>query len=175
MVARTKKNGKILGFIHIIDILMAILLIALIFGAVQFAIPREVSARTGDVLLRYTIELGERVGEDGRRRLSPAGFHENIQIGEPIFDGIMGQEIGRIVNVYALPFQVDVFDEESRTFVRAYVDGLEYVYIVVEAHAQVNNYETLIGHFSVGVGRPAFIRSKYFAGEGFIIAVDKGW
>ena len=169
------KNGKIFGRIHIADILIAALIVILVFGAVQFAVPREVSARTGDLMIRYTIEFGERVGEDGRRRLSAAGFHENVIIGEPVFDGIMGQHIGYIVDVYALPFQVDTFNEETGTILRAEVDGLEYTYIVIEASASVGIYETLIGNFSVGVGRPAFIRSRRFAGEGFIIAVDKGW
>ena len=173
------RNGKIFGMIHILDITFVAILIAVIFFAVQFAIPREVSARaagwsgTGEVLLRYTIELGERIGEDGRRRLAPEGFHENIHIGETLFDGLMGQEIGRIIDVYTLPFQIDVFDEDSGIFRRTEVPGLEYVYIVVEARAQVSDYETLIGHFSVGVGRPAFIRSKHFASEGFIIAMEK--
>ena len=167
------KNGKIFGKIHTADIFIAVLLIVFVFGAVQFAVPREVRARAGDVLIRYTVELGERVGEDGRRRKSPAGFHENIQIGEPVFDSIMGQYIGRIVDVYALPFQIDVYDYDKGVIVRSEVDGLEYTYIVIEARAGVSMYETLIGNFSVGVGRPAFIRSRYFAGEGFIVAIDK--
>ena len=166
------KHFKLFGFINILDILWVVMLVALVFGAVQFSIPREVSARTGDVTLRYTIELGERQGDDGQRRLSLEGFHENVQIGETLFDGLAGQEIGRIVDVYTLPFHVDAFEAASGTFRRAGVEGLEYVYIVVEANAQVNEYETLIGHFSVGVGRVAFVRSKYFAGEGFITAVE---
>lgn len=166
------KNKKLFGVIHILDILWAVLLIVLVFAAIQFSMPRQVSARTGDVLLRYTIELGGAIGEDGAMRLAPAGFHENIQIGEALFDGTTGQQIGRIVYVYAEPFTIDSFDEDSGTFRRARVAGLEYVYIIVEAGAQVSDYETLIGNVPIQVGRVVFIRSKYFAGEGFITAME---
>ena len=166
------KNQKLFGIIHILDILWAVLLVALVFAAAQFSMPRQVSARAGDVTLRYTIELGGAQGEDGELRLSPEGFHENVQIGEAVFDGIMGQEIGRIVDVYSKPFAVDAFDDSDNTFRRVEVDGLEYVYIIVEAHAQVDAYETLIGQVPIQVGRVVFIRSKYFAGEGFITAME---
>lgn len=166
------KDKKLFGMIHIMDIIWAVLLVILVFAAVQFSIPTEVNARTGDITLRYTIELGERVGEDGRRRLARDGFHENVKIGQLLFDGVHGQEIGRIVDVYTRTFQVDAFDEDRQTFRRAEVQGLEYVYIVVEAPAQVSSYETLIGVVPVQVGRVVFVRSKYFAGEGFVVAME---
>lgn len=167
-----KSEMKLFGKLHIVDILWALILVLLVFAAVQFSIPTEVSARQGDITIRYTIELGERVGQDGRRRLARTGFHENIRVGETVFDGINGQNIGTIVQVYALPFLIDTFDEDEGVIRRVPVDGFEYVYIVVEARAQVCDYETLVGVVPIQVGRAAFVRSKHFAGEGFVIAIE---
>ena len=166
------KNGKIFGIIHIMDILWGFLLAALIFGAMQFSVPRQVNARTGDVLLRYTIELGGRRTEEGVLRLAHEGFHKNVRVGETLFDGLRGQEIGQIVDVYARPFQIEAFDKTYGVFRQAEVEGLEYVYIVVEALAQVSDYETLIGQFPASVGRVVFVMSRYFAGEGFITSIE---
>ena len=166
---RTIIVKRILGITA--DIIWLVLIGALIFGAVQFSIPREVSANVGDATIRFTIELGER-WDGNARRVIRSGFHENIQVGEPIFNSLNGVRIGTIVDVYALPYQVEAFDEANNIIRRAEVDGLEYVYIVVEARARISDYETLIGSFSVSVGREAYVRSKHFAGAGYIIAME---
>ncbi|MCL1987082.1 MAG: DUF4330 domain-containing protein [Firmicutes bacterium] len=165
-------NNKIFGVVHLMDIIWLTLLVLLIFGATQLAVPRQVQARTGDFRIRYTIEIGNRERDDGRLLTAPAGFHQNVQIGEILTEGAMGQEIGRIVDVYALPFEVTAFNEDTGTFQTTTVDGLELVYVVVESYANVTEFETLIGQFSVGVGRVVAVRSKFFAGEGFITAVE---
>ena len=166
------RPGKLFGPIHAADIFWLALLIALIYGAIQFSIPREVSAQTGTATIRYTIELGER-WDGNARRVIPAGFHENIHIGEPIFDSLRGIRIGTIVDVYTQPFRVEAFDESNNIIRRAEVEGLEFVYIVAEAQAQISDYEILIGLFPVSVGREAYVRSKYFAGAGYIIAMEQ--
>ena len=166
------RPGKLFGPIHIADIFWLILLVALIFGAARFSIPREVNAQTGAATIQYTIELGER-WDGNARRVIQAGFHENIQIGEPIFDSLRGIHIGTIIDVYTKPFRVESFDEADNIIRRPEVEGLEFVYIVVEARAQISEYETLIGLCPVSVGREAYIRSKYFAGAGYIIAMER--
>lgn len=163
---------KLFNKLHVADILWMILIVVLIFGAVQFSNPREVSAQTGDTVIRYTVELGDRL-DGNARRVIREGFHENIRIGEPVFSGLTGVYIGTIVDVYALPLQIESFDEANNIIRRADVDGLEYVYIVIEAPAQITYYETLIGSFSVSVGREAFVRSRYFAGAGYVVAMER--
>jgi|GEM_PF-887540 len=172
MTDPSNRPGKIFGVIHIADILWLLVLAALIYGGIQFSVPREVNAATGDATIRFTIELGER-WEGNVRRVVQSGFHENIQVGEPIFDSLRGLRIGTIVEVYALPFYTEVADEAAGIIRRAQVDELEFVYIVVEARASICDYETLIGSFPVAVGREAFVRSKYFAGAGFIVAMER--
>ena len=165
------KKFKILGILHLADIFWLALVVVLVFAAVQFSVPRQVAARPGAVPVRFTIELGEQ-RTSGEPRLIEAGFHERIRTGEPLFDSLRGLHIGTIVDVYARPFQVAAFDEDAGMLRRAPVEGLEYVYIVVEAHAQVCDYETLIGLYPIAVGREAMVRSRDFAGQGFIIALE---
>jgi len=167
------RSKKLFGLIHVADILWAVLIVVLVFGAMQFSAPQEVSARAGDVTVRYTIELGDRRNAAGERRLAWEGFHENVHVGETLFDAQMGFVIGTVVDVYARPFYVDAFDENSGAIRRARVDGLEYVYIVVEARAQISDYETLIGSHPIAVGRDIMVRNKHFASEGFVITIEE--
>ena len=166
------KGFKLFGLIHLADILWVMLIVLIILAASIFSMPREANARQGNATIRFTIELGERRTEGGNRILQPAGFHENIRIGEPIFDSVTGIHIGTIVDVYALPYKVEAFDEAAGIIRRTEVEGLEYVYIVVEAPATISEYETLVGNFPVSVGRGAYVRSKYFAGAGYIILLE---
>jgi len=166
------RPGRLFGPIHVADLFWLALLIALVFGGVRFSIPREVNAQTGAATIRYTIELGER-WDGNARRVIQAGFHENIHIGEPIFDSLRGIRIGTIVDVYTRPFRVEAFDESNNIIRRPEVDGLEFVYIAVEAQANISDYEILVGLFPVSVGREAYVRSKYFAGAGYIIAMER--
>ena len=165
------KNFKLFGVLHFADIMWILLLLALIPAAVRFSVPREVGAHTGDTLVRFTIELGERAAEGV---MAPReGFHENIRIGQPIFDSSVGTHLGTIVDVYALPFETAVYNENTGRFRQTTVEGLEFVYIVVEASVNINDYETLIGNFPISVGRAAFVRSKDFAGAGYIISMER--
>lgn len=169
---------KLFGIIHVGEILWVVLITALVFGAIQFSVPRRVDATvggtgtTGGPVVRYTIELGERRDQNNTRRVPQSGFHENVQIGEHIFDAMRGIHIGTIVDVYAMPFTVEAFDEANNIIRQAPVPGLEFVYIVVEANVQITDYEMLVGLFPVSVGRSAYVRSKYFAGSGYIVSLE---
>jgi len=165
------KNYKLFGVLHLADIIWIVLLIALVPMAIRFSIPREVGAQTGDNIVRFTIEIGERPTEGIRP--PRAGFYQNIRRGEPIFDSSVGLYLGTIVDVYARPFQVDTFDKSSDTIRQIDVEGLELVYIVVESSVTISDYETLIGNFPISVGRAAFVRSKDFAGAGYIISMER--
>lgn len=157
---------------YISNIFWLLFLVALVYGAVQFSVPREVNAQTGDTVIRYTVEFGERF-EGNVRRVIRAGFHENIVVGEAVFDSQRGLHMGTVVEVYALPFEVEAADKDAGLIRRARVEGLETVRIVVEARAHISDYETLVGLVPVSVGREAFVRSKYFAGAGYVIAVER--
>ncbi|MCL1997228.1 MAG: DUF4330 family protein [Turicibacter sp.] len=162
---------KIFGTIHIADILWLILLIVLIFFGIRFSVPREVMAQEGQATVRYTLEFG--YGTHASARRMRAGFYENVSIGDAIFDAVRGVHMGHVVDVYAVPFQVAVLDESTNIIRFADVDGLELTRVVVEAVAEISEYETLVNGITIATGlQEVFVRSANFAGDGLIISVE---
>ena len=165
------RDFKLFGILHLADIMWIVLLIVLIPIGIRFSMPREVAAHTGDTVVRFTVELGERPA-DGIRA-PRAGFYQNITVGDPIFDGSVGLHLGTIVDAYAMPFQTRVFNEAAGIITLTDVNGLELTYVVIEAGVAISDYETLIGNFPISVGRNVSVRSKSFAGAGYIVAVER--
>ncbi|MCL2528551.1 MAG: DUF4330 family protein [Defluviitaleaceae bacterium] len=155
------KKYRLFGFINPIDVLLVALVVLLVWGAYILAQPQTVVAEGGR-LIHYTFELGER----------PAGFHEDIEIGLPVYCGAMRWRIGTIVDVYALPFLADAPDENAGIIRRVEVEGLEFTYIVIEAWANIDEYATNVGNFWVAVNRQVGIRSRDFGGMGFITNIE---
>ena len=160
-----KKKYRLFGIIHAADIIWLGLVAVLVYGAMHFAQPVGLRAGQGDVTVRYTIELG-------MLYIIPEGFHKTIPLGDYVFDGIRGANIGTVVDVFARQNQSLVFDEDENIVRSMPVAGQELLYIVVEAPAVVSDFETTIGLYPIAVGRPVAVRSKHFAGEGFIISIE---
>ena len=158
-----KLTRRIIGPINIIDLLLVALIALLVYAAMQFSAPESVSAKPGDVTIQYTIELKEK----------PEGFHSKIETGVTLYDNVKGYAAGRIVDAYAVPYREPAFDEESGIIRSAPVDGLETVYIVVEASAQISETLTSIGLYDIAVGKEVFVKTKRFAGKGFITGITR--
>jgi len=155
------KNYRLFGFINPVDVILVVALVALVWAAYLFSMPREINA-TGGQQIRFTIELGDR----------PEGFHQQIGAGSAVFDGVGGSYIGRVVYAYGLPFLQDVPDEGNNIIRRTPVAGREFTYIVVEAWANVSDYATEIGNFEARVNLNMYARSRDFAGGGFIVRME---
>jgi hypothetical protein len=156
------RKYRLFGLINPFDVLVVIGIVALVWFASVFSAPKQINARDGDPFLRYTIELGEK--EDG--------FHKKIEPGAIVFDSLKGYDIGRVVNAYALPYREDAPDLENGFFRRAPVPGLEFTYIEVETFAQVSDYSTMVGQYDIAVNKEVFVRSKHFAGQGYITSIE---
>ena len=151
------RKYRLFGILNPIDALLVMAVAVLIWGAYLLAQPQTVIAESGR-LIRYTFELSER----------PAGFHESIEVGAPVYCAARGWRVGFIVDVYASEFLQDAPDEAAGLIRRTPVEGLEFTYIVIEAWADITDYSTNIGEFWVAVNRSAPLRSKDFAGFGVI-------
>jgi hypothetical protein len=156
------KKYRLFGVINPFDVLIVIGVIALVWFASVFSAPKQAAARPGDTPVRYTIELSEK----------EAGFHEKIRPGAAVFDSLRGYDIGRVIRAYALPYREDAADEEAGVFRRAVVEGMEFTYIEVEAYAQISDAAIGIGQYDIAVNKEVFVRSKHFAGQGYITAID---
>jgi len=155
------RKYRLFGIINPIDVLLVVAAVLLIWGAYILAQPQTVAA-DGGRLIRYTFELGER----------PAGFYQTIELGAPAYYGGQNWLIGEVVEVYSRPFMTDAPDERAGIIRRVPVEGLEFTYIVIEAWANVSDSSTSIGDFWVAVNRQVPIRSRDFAGIGFITRIE---
>jgi len=155
------RKYRLFGIINPIDILLIIAVVLLIWGAYILAQPQTVAA-DGTRLIRYTVEFG---GRD-------AGFHEGIEIGAAAFYGNQGWWIGEVVDVFARPFLADAPDEAAGIIRRVPIEELEFTYVVIEAWANITDASTSIGDFWVAVNRQVPVRSRDFAGVGFITNIE---
>ncbi|MCL2379114.1 MAG: DUF4330 family protein [Defluviitaleaceae bacterium] len=155
------RKYRLFGIINPVDVLLIIALVLLVWGAYIIAQPQTVTA-DGGRLVRYTFELAAR----------PAGFYQDIEVGLPAYYGHQNWWIGTIVDVYSSPFLFDAPDEEAGIIRRVPVEGLEFTYIVIEAWADISDSATSIGDFWVAVNRQVPVRSRDFAGVGFITNLE---
>jgi len=155
------RKYRLFGIVNPIDVLLVAAVVLLIWGAYILAQPQTVVA-DGGRLIRYTFELGER----------PAGFYQSIGLGAPAYYGGQGWWVGTVVEVYSRQFLADAPDEAAGIIRRVPVEGLEFTYIVIEAWADISDSATSIGDFWVAVNRQVPIRSRDFAGIGFITNIE---
>ncbi|MDR2648172.1 MAG: DUF4330 domain-containing protein [Clostridiales bacterium] len=158
------KNYRMFGVMNLVDIIMIAALIVFAVLALRFSAPRSAAAKPGDVPVRYTVEVQRRKPD----------FADKVKVGDAVEDSQRGYAIGTIKNVRAEPYLEDVPDYEGNIIRRAPVDGLETVYIDIEAIGRVTDYTTLIGYFEVLVGKDVYIKTKRFAAGGYVVNLERG-
>ena len=155
------KKYRLFKVLNIFDVILAIGIIAIIYGAYLFSMPQLAVAETGR-RIQFTIELREH----------PAGFYRQIEPGSVVIEGARGAEVGTVVRAYGLPFLQDVQDEANNIIRRTPVPEREFTYIVVETWANISDFETEVNQFRVAVNRDIYVRSMHFAGRAFITNID---
>ena len=148
---------KFLKLFNVFDVFLVLLCVAIVYGAYLFSMPQQAVAESG-TRIQFTIELSER----------PTGFYQQIEPGAVVFESSRGVAIGNVVRTYGLPFLQDVQDDANRIFRRSPVEGREFTYVIVETWANVSDFETEVNQIRIGVNRELYVRSKHFAGRGFI-------
>ena len=158
------KNFRLFGVVSVIDIVIVIALIVFVLLALRFSAPQSAAAKPGDVPIRYTVEIQRR----------PPAFKDMIKVGDSVIDSQRGYQIGTIAGVSSKTYLEDSPDVAGNMIKTAQVDGLEAVYIEIDAKAQITDYTTLIGSFEVLVGKEIYIRTKSFAAGGYVVAIKRG-
>jgi len=156
-----QKKYRLFGIINIIDVLIVAAIIGVIYGAHLFAMPQQTAAEGGR-LVRFTVELS---GHN-------SGFYQQIEPGAVVIESSIGVPIGTIIYTYASAFMQDVPDEANNIIRRAEVEGREFTYVVIETMANISEFETEVNNFRLMVGRSVYVRSRDFAGEGHITALE---
>ena len=157
------KKFRLFGKISIMDILLVAAIAVIAYAGVQFSAPVSVEASITDTPIRYVVELTNKRSD----------FINNVHVGETLFDSVRGFEIGRVVGVTYRPFYADAFDFENNIIRKAEVEGFIFIYVEVEAMAQVSDRATSVGHFDVMVGMEMFVRTRDFASRGFVVELER--
>ena len=157
------RKFRIFGKVSILDILLVVLAVVALYVAAQFSAPQTVGAKPGDVRIRYTAELYKKTPD----------FFENIKVGEKVYDIEKNYEIGTVVDVYQAPYMEEAPDFKNGVIKRAAIDGLIYIYVVIEADAQITDSATMVGQYEVMVGKECFIRTKDFSSSAYFIKLER--
>lgn len=156
------KNFRIFGKLAIMDVLIALMVVGVVYVGVQFSAPLYVEAAATDTRIIYTIELTNKRDD----------FIDNVHVGATLFDSMRGFEIGSIVGISYTPWFADAADFEAGIVRRAEAEGFVFIYIEVEANAQVSDRATSVGLFDVMVGMEVFVRTRDFASAGFVVGLQ---
>ena len=156
------RQFRLFGKISLLDIALVVLLAAFIALAYRFSAPQSVAAKPGDRKIRYVVEIAKRTQD----------FAGQIKTGAKLYDSLKGYYIGDIVNVVTAPYKEDATDLDAGIIRRQPIDGLCYVYVTVEADAQVSERDTYVGQYQVLVGKTAYVKNADFAAGGYIVALN---
>jgi len=147
--------------INVFDVLLVIACGVLVYGAYLFSAPQQTLAQDGR-LIRFTVELREH----------PTGFYQQIVEGPIVFNSVNDTALGRVVYAYGSPFLQDVQDEANNIIRRTPVEGREFTYIVIETFANISDFEIEVNQNRIVVNRDIYVRSRDFAGRGFITHLE---
>ena len=159
------RRFKIFGIVNIFDVFLVVVCIAIVYAAYLFSMPQQAIAESG-TRIRFTVELNDFMrGHD-------AGFYRQIEAGPVVFESGRGVPIGYVVYAYSLPFMQEVADEANNIFRRVLVEEREFTYIVIESWANVTDLETEVNQIRIAVNQDIYVRSRDFAGRGFITHLE---
>ncbi|MCL2616475.1 MAG: DUF4330 domain-containing protein [Defluviitaleaceae bacterium] len=157
------KKFRLFGKLSVMDILIVAIVAVISYVGVQFSAPVSVEAAPSDTRIIYTVELTNKRSD----------FINNVHIGDTLFDSIRGFEIGRIISVDSRPFYADAPCFDTNIIRRGEVEGFSFIYIEVEANAQISERATSVGNFDVMVGMEVFVRTRDFASAGFVVRLER--
>ncbi|MCL2462374.1 MAG: DUF4330 domain-containing protein [Defluviitaleaceae bacterium] len=156
------RKFRLFGKISILDIILVILLVIFVVLAYQFSAPQTVSAKAGDKQITYVVEIQ-------KRKLD---FADQIKVGAKLYDSIKGYYIGDITDVSTKPYTEDTYDTVDGKIVRPDIPGYYFIYVTVQAQAQVTDKDTLVGQYEVLVGETVYVKNADFAAGGYVVAMS---
>ena len=160
---------RFLTKLNLFDLLLVLVCAGIVYAAYLFSMPQQVVAESGRHI-RFTVELSN--FSAGAPAGLPAGFHERIVPGPVVFESRNSIPIGYVVDAYGLPFVREVPDEAANIIRRAYIEEQEFAYVVIEARADVTDMITEVNGVRIVVNQDIYVRSRDFAGSGFITHLE---
>ena len=154
---RTERKPRI----NVFDIVIIVLVLVVAGGAYAFT-HRETKLETR--LLRYSMELID----------CPAGFSQNVQVGDTLTDNIKNYHMGTVISVEARPSMKLGEDRNTGNVVESAIEGKETVILVVEADVTESASDFKVdGNYVVKAGKEVAVKGNGYAGKGYILTVAR--
>ena len=162
---KTKRKAKKVGF-GIADVLIILLILALAGGAVWFFFGSEFfdSGKTEEI--SYEVRLSavrEELVSDGTK----------IKVGDTVYDGAYGENIGKIQSVLVKPHTVQLLDQNTGELTDATKPGYCDVYITVTATVKKKDHSYYANDTEIKVGETIDLRLVDFCGHGYFTSVSE--
>ena len=105
----------------------------------------------------------------------PEGSWELVQAGDTLFDNVRKMQLGTVVSASAEPYAVPVSKVDGSAVVESVMPGYENILIVVRSDMTITNKEVqTVGGFTLRVGGSVDLRGPSYAGNGFVVAIERG-
>jgi len=155
------KNKKFFGLFNLFDIVIAVIVLALAFGAYFFT-HKEKIVETKKLI--YMVELND----------LPSGFSENINKGDKITDNVKNYSMGTVTDFKTEPYKKLTEDYKNGKMTDSIVPDRESVILTIEADVTESESDFRVdGNFLVKAGLEANVKGPGYAGSGFIITVKR--
>lgn len=149
-------------FDMIVLLLAAAAGIFLLWNAVKSKLPQE--DITSNAVVRFTVRVQRWV----------EGSSEKIQKDDQLADNIKNYNLGKVVDVKAIPTRQRALDRERLRYVWVEVEGFEDVLVTIETPCNITPRATLVdGAYELRVGDMAYLRGIGYMGSGPVVSMEE--
>ena len=148
---------------NILDIF--IILAVLIAGFVGY----KVLKRT-DVIAPETTKITYTFRSDEANPEVATMISENMDV----YDSIKNYHIGKIKKIDVIPATRDLYNEESKQYLQAEVEGKVNILLTIEADGIIQGKDIILDNqYDLKVGDQTFVKGKGFATKGYVISIER--
>ena len=163
---KSLKNEKLFNKINVIDILLLVGI--LIVGIIVYKVVFESETTVGLGARYVTTTCNLRL--DGM----PEGSSKYLEIGANVYDNETNVYIGKLVDVSSGDYLTIHTNHETETFVESKMPNQETVYLTIEVSVSDQGADLVTSNnYYIKVGKAISIRSKQFAGGGYITGINR--
>jgi len=156
-------DGKVLGKINIIDLIILVLILLVISGSIYKFNAHEINIMRDQKEINYKIKIKD-------IKSSSAEF---FKIGDEIFESKTKIYLGEIKNIIVNDYYDYIFDMHGELHKSKKPDRIELL-LEIKSHGIENNNAYLInGSYELKIGADIYILSKYIDMTGNIYEIEK--
>ena len=160
------ENKKLFGKINLIDILIAVVILVVGLFAYKTIFRSEATVNIGAKYFTTTCVIKL----DGL----PSGASKYLEVGSDVYDNETNVYIGKLVEFRAEEYKVVSENNEAGEYVEAVIPNSESVFVKLEVNVSDQGSDLITANnYFIKVGKRINLRSKNFAGGGYLINIDR--